>query len=100
MTHGFKPVAHPKANPGASPGDTVEIKGIQCQIVSPEDAEKSDFVVCAPETVPLYFPDNLTGECADCGDPIQWRPHAPRTPPKICMRCMEIRVHSRRGGGA
>ena len=41
------------------------------QVVSDAEAEKADAVVCAPVTIPLYFADNLTGPCADCGDLLQ-----------------------------
>lgn len=80
---------------------TVEIAGLKIEVVSDEECEQADAVVCVQATIPLYFADNVTGPCADCGDLLQWRPHAPKTPPKICMRCLEIRrivEQGKRGG--
>lgn len=70
---------------------TVDVLGLKVQVASDEECEAADFVVCAAMTVPLYFADNLTGPCSDCGDLLQWRPHAPKKPPKICVRCVTIR---------
>jgi hypothetical protein len=68
--------------------------GIDVEIASQQECEQASAVVCAVLTTPLYFPDNLTGPCADCGDMLQWRPHAPKAPPKLCMRCALCRVHA------
>lgn len=58
------------------------------QIVSDEDAEKCDFLVCAPADLPTPFSDNLTAFCCKCGVKVQHRWHAPRKPKRICMDCM------------
>lgn len=68
----------------------------RAKIVEDAEAEKADAVVCAGLDGEPMFPDNLTGECADCHDPIQWRPHAPKAPPKICLRCGLIRAEASR----
>ena len=87
-----------RARPGAKPGDVVTIAGLAVTVVSQAQGERAAFVVCIGLTVPLTFADNRTGPCADCGDTLQWRPHAPRKPPKLCMDCATIRA-LRDGGG-
>ena len=77
--------------------DTVKMCGLKVKVASDEECERAEAVICAPATVPLYLADNLTGPCADCSDPLQWRPHVPRTPPKICFRCLEIREILKQG---
>ena len=92
-------MASKKGRAGATtkkPGQSIELFGLKINIASDEECEAADAVVCAPATTPLYFPDNITGPCADCGDLLQWRPHAPKTPPRVCMRCIEIREISQR----
>lgn len=92
-------MARRKAKAGVAmpkPGETVELFGLKINVVSDEECEQADAVVCAHATIPLYFRDNVTGPCADCGDLLQWRPHAPKKPPKVCMRCIEIREISRK----
>lgn len=48
-----------------------------------------DYVVCAllKDGQEPYYEDNIIGECKDCGRRIQWRPHAPMGPPRICTGC-------------
>lgn len=53
----------------------------------PDDAEMADVVVCRRLTSPLLLPDNLIDLCSQCGEAIQFRPHAPKLPPKICDEC-------------
>lgn len=55
-------------------------------IVSDEEAEEADAVVCAP-LADSPFEDNVHTECAECGCQIMHRPHAPKKPKKICMEC-------------
>ena len=55
-------------------------------VVSDEEAEKSDFVVCMPKG-PSPFKDNFTGNCCQCGIEVMYRWHAPRRPKKICLDC-------------
>lgn len=59
---------------------------------SPEDAEHADCVVCAPLTEPLVCPDNIVGECSECGSKVQWRPNAPKTPPRVCWNCAAVHM--------
>lgn len=48
-----------------------------------------DLVICAPTKWgnPGGFDDNLYGACAICGEPIQYRPHAPAATEKVCAPC-------------
>lgn len=57
------------------------------EIGTPEEAENCEYLVCVRVTTPLHFPDNLTGKCCQCGKPVQYRPHAPVTPKRLCMDC-------------
>lgn len=54
----------------------------------PNEAEKADMVVCILAEPELRFPDNLVGHCTQCGRLVQFRPHAPKTPPKVCIECV------------
>jgi len=54
-----------------------------------DNASDSQFLICREITTPLLFADNLTGVCSRCAAAIQYRPHAPAKPPKICMGCFE-----------
>jgi hypothetical protein len=56
------------------------------KIVSDKEAEKVDFVVCAP-VGPTDFTDNLTAFCCKCGTKVMYRWYMPRKPPKICLAC-------------
>lgn len=56
-------------------------------VVSNEEAEQADYVVCAPAEWETPFADNEAGVCGDCGRAIQFRPHVPKRPPKICVQC-------------
>lgn len=49
--------------------------------------EEADCVVCRLVSTPLYFPDNQVGNCTRCHRMIQFRPHAPKGPPKVCDEC-------------
>ena len=42
--------------------------------------------VCANSDVPTPFDDNQIGKC-QCGQEIQWRPHAPPDIKKVCTDC-------------
>jgi len=66
----------------------VLIKGLPpVTIVSDDEAEKSDFVVCMPWGTPSPFTDNLSGFCSKCGCKVMYRWHAPRKPKKLCIEC-------------
>lgn len=63
-------------------------------IVSSEEAEKADFVVCmrVGEGDEGMFKDNVRARCPECGHMIYYRPHNPKRPPKICMQCAMSRI--------
>ncbi len=73
-------------------GSLVSVHGHSCQVMSGQTAELCDMVICRRLTKPLLNRDNLTGPCADCGTQLQWRPHAPTHPPKLCRECAMERV--------
>jgi hypothetical protein len=60
------------------------------KVVSDEEAEKVDFVICMP-VGPSLFNDNLTARCCKCGTKVMYRWNAPRKPPKICIDCANAR---------
>jgi hypothetical protein len=68
-------------------GSSITVHGIPCQTIAEQQAELCDVVICQLRTRPLLMPDNRTGPCAGCGAMLQWRPHAPRNPPKMCREC-------------
>lgn len=61
---------------------------IPLHIVSLEEAEEADYVVCARKDTPTPFTDNEEGTCCQCGCAVVFRPHAPKTPPRLCFECM------------
>ena len=71
------------------------IAGVPVEIISDEEAEKCDYVVCMP-LGPSPFKDNLTGVCCKCGVKVMYRWHAPRKPPKICLDCAAKQVDQER----
>jgi hypothetical protein len=58
------------------------------QILTNEQAEQAEFLICDPVIGELQFPDNLTDFCYDCGHKVQFRWHAPRNPKRICWACV------------
>jgi hypothetical protein len=57
------------------------------EVVSIEDAEKADAVICAPADTPTPWPDNVRTTCHDCDTPIIHRPYIPAQPMKLCFAC-------------
>lgn len=57
-------------------------------VSDPSEAEAADCVVCILLTQPLTFPDNIIDICSKCGQAIQYRPNAPKRPPKVCRACI------------
>lgn len=58
------------------------LKGIQ---------ETDAVVVCMPTPDP-EFPDDLQGECHDCGRAIYYRPYNEKATAKICIYCASKRT--------
>ena len=68
-------------------GRKVNIGGLDMTVVSDQQAEQAEMVVCMLEGFDSPFTDNLTGPCARCGRTVIFRPHVPKAPPKVCMEC-------------
>lgn len=66
-----------------------KVNGIDVTVVSEQEAEEASFVVCVFEGMELdrFKKDNIYTRCFVCNRRITHRPHAPKTPPKICMDC-------------
>jgi hypothetical protein len=57
------------------------------EIVSPDEADEAECVICIPLTYPMTYPDNMVGECSRCGAALQHRPHIPNAP-LVCVPCI------------
>jgi hypothetical protein len=51
----------------------------------PDDAQ---FIIVVRLTVPLLLPDNKIGQCAGCGQAVQFRPEVPEGFPTVCYACV------------
>lgn len=60
---------------------------MRLRVVSQEETEAADFVVCLRVGASSPFTDNVTDVCAHCGHAIFYRPYMPKKPPKICIEC-------------
>lgn len=71
------------------PRRRIMLRGLPIEIVSVEESEKSDLVVCCLLPDDSGFTDNLTGTCARCERPIYFRPppSTPAKPMKVCSIC-------------
>lgn len=61
-----------------------ELKIIQ----NSEEAEDADYFVCIRASSYSPFKDNLFDFCCKCGEKVQFRPHGPTVPKKICFECV------------
>jgi hypothetical protein len=59
-------------------------------IVTVDEAENSDIVVCVRADSEKYFDDDVYTVCAQCSVAIRHRPYAPKTPPKVCFACAQM----------
>lgn len=57
------------------------------QVISREDAERADAVLCMSEGVAEFSPDDVRTTCATCGRRVHHRPHVPKKPKKLCPDC-------------
>src|SRR5438105_10664530 len=57
------------------------------QVVSDEEAEQANYVICMPNGSGEYFNDDVRTTCALCARGIHHRPHVPKTPAKVCIDC-------------
>lgn len=53
-----------------------------------DEAEDADYFVCVRADVVTPFKDNLFDFCCKCGEKVQFRPHGPTVPKKICFPCV------------
>jgi hypothetical protein len=74
--------------------DQVIIAGIPVTVVSNDEAETAQLVVCMPKGTSSPFTDNLEGECSACGCEIIFRPHVPSRPPKVCLGCATAQIEA------
>lgn len=51
------------------------------------NGDDCDVLICRLKTEPLLVADNLLGNCSKCHRLVQFRPSAPRRPPKLCDEC-------------
>lgn len=58
------------------------------KVVSDVEAEEAGVMVCVPADWATPFTDNELGVCSKCGCAVQFRPHAPKKPPRLCVTCM------------
>lgn len=67
--------------------DHAYIGPLKVRIVSDEEAEQADWVVCGDAAMPSPFNDDVLTTCALCTRAIRHRPHMPSGLPKICLGC-------------
>ena len=67
--------------------------GVPVTLLSSAEAEASDRLVCLPWSNPPVLPDNEKGVCCACGHAVQFRPTAPRRPPRFCVQCALAPLH-------
>lgn len=58
----------------------------------------TDLYVCGDPSLPTPFDDNVHGKC-ECGQPIMWRPHAPKHMKKVCSDCASMYMSEGRKKG-
>lgn len=84
-------VEHVISTPIQDDGGSIQ-RDVPVEVVSQEDSEKADAVVCILATMPSPYTDNLKGTCSLCGREVQFRPHAPKAPPRVCIECCVKRL--------
>lgn len=57
------------------------------EVPTAREAEEASIVVCRLVTEPLLYRDNVVAPCSKCFRMLQFRPHAPKKPPKMCDGC-------------
>lgn len=61
-------------------------------VVTSQEAEDTTYVMCVSDEGPAYFSDDIHTSCHFCERPIRHRPHVPKRPPKICVRCAQALI--------
>lgn len=57
------------------------------EVVSQEEAENCDYIICAPVGTDTPFIDNVFDVCCKCGTMVFLRPHSPKKPLRVCLKC-------------
>lgn len=70
----------------------VQIGGLDANVVSNAEAEKSCMVICGPAS---GFRDDVETICSLCGTTVFHLPYAPKAPPKVCGACVLKIVQAR-----
>jgi hypothetical protein len=78
---------------------TIRIGELDIRVVGDEEANEADICVCVLADAATPFTDNVFDVCRDCGRAIQYRPHVPKKPPKICVECAVNRMKEDNLGG-
>ena len=73
------------------------IEELGIQVVSDEEAEEVDVVVCNTADIWSPFRDNVLTTCAECGAGIYHRPYMPKKPRKVCINCA-VALHDKEEG--
>jgi hypothetical protein len=67
---------------------TLKVPGLPAiPLVSADETELADFVVCARRSPAVALPGNVEAQCALCGAVIVHRPYMPKRPMKMCLEC-------------
>lgn len=86
-------------------GDTIRIEGIPqaFQVIDQDAAEQAEFVVCmrlaGNERNRGLVAETVLGFCSRCKEPVYWSVTAPKTPPRLCLVCLEAQQGHRLGQG-
>lgn len=73
----------------------------QLEVVDSSGRVDASVVVCrlAPQGERLILPDNLVGHCSKCFRLIQYRPHVPSEPVKMCDECIMPEIERQKKAG-
>lgn len=66
---------------------TVRMAGLDVPVIAAADVPGDAVLACIARTVPLRFPENKVGFCADCPTAIQWHPSSPTGFKRVCNPC-------------
>ncbi len=62
-------------------------KGLNIILVSDDEAEKGDLLLCMPGPKSLYGIPSVMGSCAFCKQTIHWSKLSPKKPTRVCYEC-------------
>src|SRR5215831_615143 len=72
---------------GAHEGPESVKRKLPVKVTSTAEAEEAAYLACIPADGDTYYADNLFGYCCRCGTKVQFRPHAPVKPKRLCTKC-------------